>query len=86
MSLDEIQGTGLDFVGPVNRDINLRVLVQRGKRNIQSSRLGGGALGRWDTCDAQSFLDAPPQGLYGKRRRRPGSQADDHSIADLCCR
>jgi hypothetical protein len=82
-AFDQVQISGLNFVGAVDRDIDLRIFSERSQRDFQGSRLCSRSLRSRDTDDAKPFPDPSSQRTHRKNRRGAASQANDHSVSHL---
>ena len=83
-SLDKVQG-GVDLVGSVNGNIQLRVGVEGHERNVEAQSLFLGSLGGRDGNDIGKFsgFQEISHPFDGKVGGGTSSEADDHAALDI---
>ena len=81
-ALDQRQ-IGIDLVGAVDGQIELRRLVERRQRHAEFQAKRRGALGGRHADDLQPALDALGQQPDELFRRRAGADAEPHAVLDM---
>ena len=81
-SFDQIERATLDFVGAVDREIDLAMFAERGERNVGCFRLCCRAFRGGNTDKAQALPMTPRECFYCESRRRAAPKPDDHVILD----
>jgi hypothetical protein len=81
-SFDQIECATLDFVGAVDREIDLAMFAERGERNVGCFRLCCRAFRGGNTDKAQALPMTPRECFYCESRRRAAPKPDDHVILD----
>lgn len=83
-ALDQVEGSGFDFVRAVDGYVDCGVFFKRRQWNVEESGLMGGLLRRRDTYNSQPFFYASSDCRHGKRCCSSGTQPDNHPILQLC--
>ena len=81
-SFDQIERAALDFVGAVDREIDLAMFAERGERNVRGLRLRCRALRGGNADKAQALPMTPRECFDCESRRRAAAKPDDHVILD----
>ena len=81
-SLDQIERAALDFVGAVDREIDLPMFAERGERNVRRCGLRCRALRGGNADKAQALPMTPRKCFDRESRRRAAAEPDDHVILD----
>ena len=81
-SFDQIERAALDFVGAIDRKIDLAMLAERGQRNSGRPGLRCRTL-RGGNADKSEALPMAPRECFDREsRRRAAAKPDDHVILD----
>ncbi len=72
----------IELIRPVDREVELGRLFQRGERNGEGLRLGAGRLRGGDTDHAQAAAHTLAQQLNEVPRGRPGAKPEPHAGLD----
>ncbi len=70
---------GIDFVRPVDRQIELQKVVQRGDRNAEAPRLTLSRFGGGDASNGKTGLDPLPDEIDEMAGGRAGAEAEPHA-------
>src|SRR5580704_12323622 len=80
-ALDQTE-LGIDFVGPVDRQVELRNVVKCSERNAERLRLRGRRLGGRDTADIEARFDLFAHEIDELARGRAAAEPELHARSD----
>src|SRR5580704_18658157 len=80
-ALDQTE-LGIDFVGPVDRQVELRNVVKCSERNAKRLRLRGRRLGGRDTADVEPCFDLFAHEIDELARGRAAAEPELHARSD----